>query len=78
MILAMALVVASVNFVPKTEVKADAFETSIKDFPDSYKSSLRALHKKYPNWKFVPYKTGIKFATANSCFKREQKQYEFD
>ena len=54
MILAMALVVASVNFVPKTEVKADAFETSIKGFPDSYKSSLRALHKKYPNWKFVP------------------------
>ena len=66
MILAMALVVASVNFVPKTEVEADAFETSIKDFPSSYKSSLRALHKKYPNWKFVPYKTGIKFATAVS------------
>ena len=66
MFLAMALVVASVNFVPKTEIKADAFETSIKSFPDSYKSSLRALHKKYPNWKFVPYKTGIKFATAVS------------
>ncbi len=65
-VLAMALVVASVHFVPKTEVKADAFETSIKGFPDSYKSSLRALHKKYPNWKFVPYKTGIKFATAVS------------
>ncbi|MBP5773470.1 MAG: Ig-like domain-containing protein [Eubacterium sp.] len=64
--LAMALVVASVNFVPKTQVKADAFETSIKGFPDSYKSSLRALHKKYPNWKFVPYKTGIKFSTAVS------------
>lgn len=64
MILAMALVVASVNFVPKKEVKADAFETSIKNFPASYKTSLRALHKKYPNWKFVPYKTNIKFATA--------------
>ena len=64
MILAMALVVASVNFVPKTEVKADAFETSIKGFPDSYKSSLRALHKKYPNWKFVPYKSNVNFATA--------------
>ena len=60
----MALVVVSVNFVPKTKVQADAFETSIKNFPESYKSSLRALHKKYPNWKFVPYKTGIKFATA--------------
>ena len=64
--LAMSIVIASVNYVPKTIVKADAFETSIKNFPDSYKSSLRALHKKYPNWKFVPFKTGVNFATAVS------------
>ena len=64
--LAMAIVIASVNYVPKTIVKADAFETSIKNFPDSYKASLRALHKKYPNWKFVPFKTGVNFATAVS------------
>ena len=47
------------------EIKADsAFETSISGFPDSYKPYLRALHAKYPNWKFVPYNTGIKFSTA--------------
>lgn len=43
---------------------ADAFETSISGFPDSYKPYLRTLHNKYPNWKFVPYNTGIKFKTA--------------
>ncbi len=47
------------------EVKAaDAFETSISGFPDSYKVYLRQLHKNYPNWKFVPDNTGIDFATA--------------
>ena len=64
LIMAMAVVVASINFVPKTEVKADAFENSIKKFPASYKPFLRAMHKKYPNWKFVPYNTNIKFASA--------------
>ena len=64
LLMAMAVVIASVNYVPKTVVKADAFENSIKSFPDSYKPFLRSLHKKYPNWKFVPYKTNINFATA--------------
>lgn len=66
LVLAITLVIASVNFVPKTEVKADTFENSIKSFPNSYKPFLRTMHKKYPNWKFVPYNTGIKFATAVS------------
>lgn len=35
---------------------ADAFETSINGFPESYKPYLRTLHKQYPKWKFVPYK----------------------
>ena len=43
-----------------------AFESSISAFPDSYKVYLRKLHEKYPNWKFVAYNTGIKFATAVS------------
>ncbi|MBO7425327.1 MAG: DUF4214 domain-containing protein [Clostridiales bacterium] len=30
-----------------------AFEDQIKAFPDSYKASLRELHKKYPKWQFV-------------------------
>ena len=50
-----------------TEVRADdAFETSIKGFPDSYKPYLRTLHTKYPKWKFVPYNTGLNFATVVS------------
>ncbi len=66
LVMTIALAVVSVNYVPKTEVKADAFETSIKNFPASYKPFLRTMHKKYPSWKFVPYKTNIKFATAVS------------
>lgn len=65
--IAIAVVVASISFVPKTETKAaSAFENSIKGFPASYKPFLRTMHKKYPSWKFVPYKTNIKFATAVS------------
>lgn len=33
-------------------------------FPKSYTASLLALHKKYPNWVFVPYKTGLKWSTV--------------
>ena len=54
----------------KAEAATDAFEQSISGFPDSYKGYLRTLHTKYPNWKFVPYNTGINFATAVS------KEYE--
>lgn len=51
--------------VPKrTEAAVNAFEQSISGFPESYKPYLRSLHNKYPNWKFVPYKTGIDFNTA--------------
>ncbi len=64
LILAIAVVIASVNFAPSKAKAADAFETSIAGFPASYKPFLRTLHKKYPNWKFVPYNTNINFATA--------------
>ena len=64
MVFAMVLgLCASFEMTVKT-VKANAFETSIKDFPESYKTKLRALHKYYPKWKFVPYKTNIMFRTA--------------
>lgn len=48
----------------------DTFEQSISGFPESYKVYLRQLHTKYPNWKFVPYNTGIDFYTA------VEKEYE--
>ena len=62
--LAMAIVIASVNYVPSKKVEAATFEQSIASFPKSYKPYLRKLHKKYPKWKFIPYKTNIKFASA--------------
>ncbi len=33
-------------------------------FTKSYAEDLLALHKKYPNWEFVPFKTGLDWATA--------------
>lgn len=56
-ILIIALVTGLENYagIVDTTVKAaDAFETSINGFPASYKTYLRKLHNKYPNWKFVP------------------------
>ncbi|MDD7403234.1 MAG: SH3 domain-containing protein [Butyribacter sp.] len=33
-------------------------------FPSSYITKLTALHKQYPNWKFIPYKTGLDWNTV--------------
>lgn len=66
-ILIIALVTGLENYagIVDTTVKAaDAFETSINGFPASYKTYLRKLHNKYPNWKFVPVNTGVDFFTA--------------
>ena len=43
------------------EITDEAFVQSLKDagFPDSYCTGLLALHKKYPNWQFVPVVTGL-------------------
>ena len=35
------------------------FEESLKEFPESYRNQLRALHYKYPKWIFVPEYTGL-------------------
>lgn len=37
------------------------FEESISDFPESYKTYLRELHIKYPEWKFVMCDTGLEW-----------------
>jgi len=39
-------------------------------FPESYVSSLLILHKKYPDWTFKPYKTGLKW---DDVIKAESK-----
>ncbi len=65
MVITMTLGLCALN--QSVLVKADdSFEQSISGFPNSYKTYLRQLHAKYPNWKFVPYNTGINFATAVS------------
>lgn len=78
MVIAMVLGLCAGFSVKDMRVKAaDAFETSISGFPDSYKPYLRALHKTYPNWKFVPYNTGIKFSTAvNNEYKKDRSLIE--
>ena len=45
-------------------VGSEDFEESIKDLPDTYKNSLRAIHAKHPNWKFEAVDTGLEWSAA--------------
>ena len=50
-LLSLAVFLTATVYVEK--VYADgSFEEQISSFPESYKTSLRALHSIYPNWKF--------------------------
>ncbi len=40
------------------------FEKNLENFPESYRDALRALHAKYPNWKFVANKFDLSFKNA--------------
>ncbi len=40
------------------------FEASIAALPESYKNSLRALHEKYPNWRFETVNTNLDWNSA--------------
>lgn len=40
------------------------FEKNLENFPESYRDSLRELHAKYPNWKFVANKFDLTFKKA--------------
>lgn len=46
-----------------SEISGD-FEEMIAAFPESYKASLRSLHKKYPEWVFKPINTGLDWNTV--------------
>ncbi len=59
---------------PKTPGDSEDFEASLasQNFPESYKVYLRALHKKYPNWKFVAEKIVPTWSTVlNAEFGKE-------
>lgn len=52
--------------VPVVALNDAQFEQMMKTqgFPESYKQSLRVLHKAHPYWQFQAYKTGIDWNTA--------------
>ncbi|MBE6732408.1 MAG: hypothetical protein E7561_00205 [Ruminococcaceae bacterium] len=56
----------SINTPPPTPTpEANAtFEEQLKAFPESYHQSLRKLHERYPNWKFVADNIGFSFDNA--------------
>lgn len=47
-----------------TGASDSSFESSIADFPESYKPYLRDMHNAHPSWQFVPVYTGIDWNTA--------------
>lgn len=48
-----------------TQTTDESFEDYLtrQGFPESYKSALRQLHAKYPNWVFIADKTGVDWNT---------------
>jgi len=54
----------AVTSQPEEVYAASAFETSLSKFPASYRSYLRELHSKYPNWTFEPLNTGLDWNTV--------------
>ncbi len=53
------------SFANMTDTEFDKYLDS-QGFPSSYKTKIKALHKKHPNWVFVAYKTGISWNNALS------------
>lgn len=66
--------------VVRTQAASDSFEKQIAAFPESYKPYLRQLHKEYPNWKFVPFETGLDWNTVvdNECEDDKSLVYKPD
>ncbi len=40
---------------------AESFNEQLNNFPSSYRTALKSLHSKYPNWKFIPEKVKVSF-----------------
>lgn len=54
------------RILPYNKPDTESYRQSLRDlgFPESYVSSLAALHFKYPEWEFKPYKTNLDWQTA--------------
>ena len=66
-VMAQYIDVSSADISSLTKILTDAeFETSLTEqgFPESYKSSLRTLHKQYPLWSFFGYNTNLDWDTV--------------
>lgn len=52
--------------IEKEETVDEEFETYLTEqkFPETYKTALRKLHEKYPNWVFEAQHTGLKWSTV--------------
>lgn len=61
LILAVLMAFSSLSVIA---LAADEFETQIAAFPSGYKTYLRQLHEKYPNWVFQAVETGINWSDA--------------
>lgn len=69
-------------FKPQVErqyqITDQAFEKTLRDFPESYRPALRALHTKYPNWVFEAapashdWKTSVDMQMANQASNTAQ------
>ncbi len=64
-LLSVILLVSTFASFPSS-ASAASFENQLKEdgFPSSYISSLVALHKKYPNWSFKAFHTGLDWEKA--------------
>ena len=51
--------VMKTTFLVEGDDSDEAFEEAIAEFPDSYKPTLRGLHKMFPDWIFEPVLTGL-------------------
>lgn len=57
---------AFISFPPSSDdyVYDEDFEKNLKNFPESYHNSLRALHAKYPDWQFIAHNLDLDFNAA--------------
>ncbi|MBQ7204020.1 MAG: fibronectin type III domain-containing protein [Eubacterium sp.] len=65
MLLTLVVIICAVSPVSYASY-ASSYADTLRSagFPESYISDLVKLHKKYPNWQFKPFKTGIKWEDA--------------
>lgn len=63
------------DYVYITDYDLEAsFKNQLKNFPESYHDALKELHKKYPNWNFIPDKVDLSFNEAVSMQMEDMRK----